>query len=31
MRIGPYTVRTHREIENKVHWVLDIASREDDC
>lgn len=24
-------VRTHWEIENKVHWVLDIAFREDDC
>jgi predicted transposase YbfD/YdcC len=23
-------VRTHWEIENKVHWVLDIAFREDD-
>ena len=26
-----YAVRTHWEIENKVHWVLDIAFREDDC
>ena len=26
-----HAVRTHREIENKVHWVLDIASRKDDC
>jgi predicted transposase YbfD/YdcC len=26
-----HTVRTHWEIENKVHWVLDIAFREDDC
>jgi predicted transposase YbfD/YdcC len=24
-------VRTHWEIENKVHWVLDVAFREDDC
>jgi predicted transposase YbfD/YdcC len=24
------TVRTHWEIENQVHWVLDIAFREDD-
>ena len=24
-------VRTHWGIENKVHWVLDIAFREDDC
>jgi len=26
-----HTVRTHWGIENKVHWVLDIAFREDDC
>jgi predicted transposase YbfD/YdcC len=25
-----YAVRTHWGIENKVHWVLDIAFREDD-
>jgi predicted transposase YbfD/YdcC len=24
-------VRTHWEIENRVHWVLDVAFREDDC
>jgi predicted transposase YbfD/YdcC len=24
-----YPVRTHWEIENKVHWVLDVAFRED--
>lgn len=24
-------VRTHWEIENNVHWVLDVAFREDDC
>jgi predicted transposase YbfD/YdcC len=24
-------VRTHWGIENKVHWVLDIVFREDDC
>ncbi len=24
-------VRTHWEIENKVHWVLDITFREDAC
>lgn len=24
-------VRTHWEIENKIHWVLDITFREDDC
>lgn len=26
-----HAVRTHWEIENKVHWVLDIAFLEDDC
>jgi predicted transposase YbfD/YdcC len=26
-----HAVRTHWEIENKVHWVLDIAFCEDDC
>jgi len=26
-----HAVRTHWEIENKVHWVLDIGFREDDC
>jgi predicted transposase YbfD/YdcC len=26
-----HAVRTHWGIENKVHWVLDIAFREDDC
>jgi predicted transposase YbfD/YdcC len=26
-----HAVRTHWEIENKVHWVLDIVFREDDC
>jgi predicted transposase YbfD/YdcC len=26
-----HAARTHWEIENKVHWVLDIAFREDDC
>ena len=24
-------VRTHWSIENEVHWVLDVAFREDDC
>ena len=24
-------VRTHWGIENKVHWVLDVVFREDDC
>ena len=23
-------IRTHWEIENKVHWVLDVAMREDE-
>jgi predicted transposase YbfD/YdcC len=27
----PHAARTHRETENKVHWVLDIAFRDDDC
>jgi len=26
-----HAVRTHWEVENKLHWVLDIAFREDDC
>lgn len=26
-----HVVRTHWGIENKVHWVLDITFREDDC
>jgi predicted transposase YbfD/YdcC len=26
-----HSVRTHWEIENKPHWVLDIIFREDDC
>lgn len=26
-----HTARTYWEIENKVHWVLDITFREDDC
>jgi predicted transposase YbfD/YdcC len=26
-----HTVRTHWEIENKVHWILDVVFREDDC
>lgn len=26
-----HTIRTHWGIENKVHWVLDVAFREDDC
>jgi len=26
-----HAVRTHWEIENKVHWILDIVFREDDC
>jgi len=27
---GPKSVKEHWEIENKVHWVLDIAFREDE-
>lgn len=26
-----HAARTHWEIENKLHWVLDIIFREDDC
>jgi len=26
-----YTVRGHWSIDNELHWVLDIAFREDDC
>ena len=26
-----HAVRTHWEIENKIHWVLDVVFREDDC
>ena len=26
-----HAVRTHWDIENKVHWVLDVVFREDDC
>ncbi|MTJ19020.1 ISAs1 family transposase, partial [Dolichospermum sp. UHCC 0299] len=25
------SVRTHWGIENSLHWVLDVAFREDDC
>ena len=25
------SVRGHWEVENKVHWVLDVVYKEDDC
>jgi predicted transposase YbfD/YdcC len=25
------SIRTHWQIENSLHWVLDVAMREDDC
>jgi predicted transposase YbfD/YdcC len=30
-KLALHAVRTHWGIENKVHWILDIAFREDDC
>jgi len=30
-QLVPHAVRTHWEIENKVHWVLDFTFREDAC
>ncbi len=24
-------VRSHWEVENKLHWILDVVFREDDC
>lgn len=30
-RLALHAARTHWGIENKVHWILDIAFREDDC
>jgi len=26
-----HVIRTHWHVENKLHWVLDVAFREDDC
>jgi predicted transposase YbfD/YdcC len=30
-KLALHAVRTHWGIENEVHWILDIAFREDDC
>ena len=31
MSVPAQGIRRHWEVENKAHWVLDVAFKEDDC